>query len=412
MARSSVSSAPGAWLHLPSRTARLRLTLLYAGMFLLLGTALIATIYVLASASSTINVTTATAVPTSAPSARRAPSLPLARGARTPVADQVGRQHSADLARLLAVSWLVLAVTAVAAAVLGWFASGRVLRPLREMTATARTISAGNLSERVALAGPDDEFKQLADTLDELLARLEASFEAQRRFVANASHELRTPLTVERTLLEVALADPNASALALRATCEELLASGHDHQRLLEALLTLASSERGLDHRESLDLATLAGQVLRTPRPQAERRALQIATALAPAPARGDPALLERLIANLIDNAMRYNDAGGRVEIRTATKAGSSVLSVINTGPAVPLHEVVRLFEPFQRLDGNRTAEAEGHHGLGLSIVRAIATAHGATVTAQPRSGGGLAVTVAFPMLQVSGLLVGGDRVP
>jgi signal transduction histidine kinase len=285
----------------------------------------------------------------------------------------------------------------VASALLGWFASGRVLRPLREMTATARTISAGNLSQRLALPGPDDEFKQLGDTLDDLLARLEASFEAQRRFVANASHELRTPLTVERTLLEVALADPDASAEALRATCEELLGCGRDHERLLEALLTLASSERGLDHRERLDLATLTDQVLRTSRPAIQRQTLQLASTLAPALTPGDPALLERLIANLIDNAMRYNDAGGRIEVRTATDGGRSLLSVTNTGPVVPPNELARIFEPFQRLDGDRTTAAEGHHGLGLSIVRAIATAHGATITAQPPPSGGLSITVSFP---------------
>jgi len=308
----------------------------------------------------------------------------------------VARQHSADLQRLLGVSWLVLAVTAVAAALLGWLASGRVLRPLREMTATARTISAGNLGERLALVGPEDEFKQLGDTLDDLLARLEASFVAQRRFVANASHELRTPLALERTLLQVALADPNASAATLRATCEELLASGREHERLLEALLTLASSERGLDHREPLDLATLATRVVLTRRPEIERRSLQLDTALASAPATGDPALVERLTANLIDNAVGYSGTGGRVEIRTATDAGVAVLSVANSGPVVPPDELERLFEPFQRLGGARVAGADGHHGLGLSIVRAIATAHGATVTARPQPGGGLAVTVGF----------------
>jgi signal transduction histidine kinase len=378
MARLLRSHAPGSWLRLPGRTARLRLTLLYTGTFLLLGTTVIVITYLLASSSSTI------------PVPRAVPVAVLAHNGAV-------HQHSADVSRLLAVSWLVLAITAVASAVLGWFIAGRVLRPLREMTSTARTISAGNLTERLALAGPDDEFKQLGDTLDDLLARLETSFESQRRFVANASHELRTPLTLERTLLEVALADPNASAQALRATCEELLASGREHERLLEALLTLASSERGLDHREQLDLATLARQVLLTPHPEIKHRSIQLATALAPAPTAGDPALIERLIGNLIDNAVRYNDAGGRVEIRTATDAGHSLLSVSNTGPVVRPDEFERLFEPFQRLGGNRAAGADGHHGLGLSIVRAIATAHGATVYARPQRDGGLAVTVSFP---------------
>jgi signal transduction histidine kinase len=408
MVQSLRSLAPSSWLRLPGRTARLRLTLVYAGMFLLLGTAAIAITYLLTSSTSTIRVSTAVPaplpltarsqqavpIPSAAPGA--APPVKFRRAALSRARGEVVRQHSADLSRLLAVSWLVVAVTALASAVLGWFASGRVLRPLREMTATARTISAGNLSQRLALTGPDDEFKQLGDTLDDLLARLEASFEAQRRFVANASHELRTPLTLERTLLQVALTDPNASAATLRATCEELLAFGRDHERLLEALLTLASSERGLDRREPLDLAMLAGQLLCTHGSEIERRSLRLGTALVPAPIMGDPALIERLIANLIDNAVRYNDAGGRVEIRTATDAGRSLLSISNTGPVLPADELERLFEPFQRLDGRRTAAADGHHGLGLSIVGAIASAHGATVTAQPQPSGGLAVTVSF----------------
>ncbi len=304
--------------------------------------------------------------------------------------------HSDVLRQLLAVSWVVLAITTLASALLGWFVAGRVLRPLREMTATARTISAGNLGRRLALAGPDDEFKALGDTLDDLLARLQASFEAQRRFVANASHELRTPLTLDKTLLQVALADPDASAATLRATCEELLASEREQERLLEALLTLASSERGLDRREPLDLAQVADRVLRVPRPEVQLRALHVEPALAPAPTTGDPALIERLITNLVDNAVRYNETGGRVEVRTATASGYALVSVTNTGPVVAGGELERLFEPFQRAGGRHAADTDGSHGLGLSIVRAIATAHGATVAARPRPGGGLAVTVSF----------------
>jgi signal transduction histidine kinase len=290
---------------------------------------------------------------------------------------------------------MVLAVTALASAVLGWLASGRVLRPLREMTSTARTISAGNLSRRLALAGPDDEFKQLGDTLDELLARLEAAFEAQRRFVANASHELRTPLTFERTLLEVTLADPDASAAKLRATCEELLAAGREQERLLEALLTLASSERGLESREIVDLGTLCGRVAAGLRRQFDARSIHLTTALASAPTRGDPALIERLATNLLDNAARHNHAGGWAQISTATDAGRSTLTVMNGGAVVRPEEVDRLFEPFERLSDDRTGD-HGRHGLGLSIVRAIAVAHDAHVAADARVGGGLVVTVIF----------------
>jgi signal transduction histidine kinase len=312
--------------------------------------------------------------------------------------DVVAQQQSADHRRLLAVSWLVLVITAVASAVLAWFASGRVLRPLRQITATARTISAGNLGERLALQGPNDEFRQLGDTLDELLARLESAFEAQRRFVANASHELRTPLTLERTLLQVALGDPDASAAKLRTTCEELLASGREQERLLEALLTLASSERGLDHRLPFDLATLAERALAGARAEITRRGLALVTSLAAAPALGDPALAERLATNLVDNAVRYNVPGGRIELSTATDGDHVALSVTNTGPVVSPRDVERLFEPFQRLDPARTGTEDGHHGLGLSIVRAIAGAHNGTVVARPQADGGLAVTVTLPI--------------
>jgi signal transduction histidine kinase len=405
MARSVGSPVPGSWLHLPRHTARLRLTLLYAGTFLLLGTGVVVVTYLLTSRGATIQEVRRSAG--GAPSAARvviripfksskAAGTAAADGLASVLPGEIARQHSEDTKRLLEVSWLVLALTTVVAAVLGWFASGRVLRPLRQMTATARTISAGNLSERLALAGPEDEFKQLGDTLDDLLDRLEASFEAQRRFVANASHELRTPLTLERTLLQVALADPDASASKLRATCEELLTAGAEQERLIEALLTLASSERGIDHRQMVELDELAGRVVRTPRPEIEGGVVQLASELEPARMSGDPALIERLVANLVDNAVRYNVAGGRVDVRTGTAGGAAVLVVTNTGPVVAAGELERLFEPFRRLRGSRAAGADGHHGLGLSIVRAIVTAHGATLTAVPLVGGGLAVTVTF----------------
>ena len=291
----------------------------------------------------------------------------------------------------------MLALTALGSAVLGWYIAGRVLRPLRSITSTARTISAGSLHQRLALTGPDDEFKALGDTLDDLLARLEGSFESQRRFVANASHELKTPLTVERTLLQVALADPDASAEKLRATCEEVLATGIEHEQLLESLLTLASSERGLERREPLDLSLIAGEAIAAAQPALERRGLELEAGLHLAQTSGDAALVERLAVNLIDNAVEHNVTGGRVEVTTAlTAAGDATLTVTNTGPVVPPGEVARLLEPFQRLAGVRAAEPNGHHGLGLSIVRAIAAAHDATLDVQPLPGGGLTVTVRF----------------
>jgi signal transduction histidine kinase len=387
------SIAPSAWLRLPTRTARMRLTLFYAGLFLLLGTVLLAIVYLLTSRGNTIDV----AVP--APVVHGELKLPngtVVLVPPRPAQTIVSQQHNADLARLLTISWIVLLVTTAGAAVLGWFAAGRVLRPVREITATARTISAGNLNERLGRTGPNDEFKQLGDTLDDLLGRLEASFEAQRRFVANASHELRTPLTLERTLLQVALADPNATQRTLRATCEELLTSQVDHERLLEALLTLASSERGLEHREPVDLPALVDHALRQLAPKLERRGLALEATLGAATTTGDPALIGRLIANLIDNAIDHNVDRGQVEVRTETLDGHAVLTIGNTGPLIPAGETERLFEPFQRLDRTRTAN-DGHHGLGLSIVRAIAVAHNAEVTATPRPGGGLIVTVRLP---------------
>ncbi len=387
-------------------------------MFLLLGTVVIVITFLLTSDHATIGVSeSVSAVPTAAqrlatPYGQAPVAVVPATRVSPRIHDVVVRQHSADVRQLLGVSWVVLAVTAILSTVLGWFIAGRVLRPLREMTLSARNITAGNLGERLALTGPDDEFKQLGDTLDDLLARLEASFEAQRRFVANASHELRTPLTLERTLLQVALADPNASAASLRATCEELLSAGREQEQLLEALLTLTSSERGLDDRRPLDLAVVSERALAAAGAEVDRRGLELHTAFAPAPIAGDAALVQRLAANLVDNAVVHNVPGGRVEVRTSTDGGHALLSVLNTGPLVGAEDVERLFEPFARLGDGRGAQADGHHGLGLSIVRAIASAHTATVTIRPSPGGGLEVTVSFPTAPLSQTRTGRTPTP
>jgi signal transduction histidine kinase len=278
---------------------------------------------------------------------------------------------------------------------LGWFVAGRVLRPLRAITATARAISATSLHERLALAGPDDEFKQLADTLDGLLARLEASFTAQRNFVASASHELRTPLTLDRTLLQVALSNPKATVEQWRTTGKEVLESGQQQERILEALLTLATSQAGLSRREPVDLSEVTAARLRTTSPQIEQRQLHVQTSLSPAHLHGDPDLIERLAANLLDNAVQHNTPAGTVELTTGTADGHAVLSVANSGPAIPPAEIGRLFQPFQRLTTVRTSNGNGH-GLGLSIVAAIAEAHGATLTTRARPEGGLRIEVSF----------------
>ena len=304
-------------------------------------------------------------------------------------------QQQADLHQLRVDFSLALVVVAVAAALFGWFVAGRVLRPVKAITTAARRISATNLHERLALEGPEDEFKQLGDTLDDLFARLEAAFEAQRRFVANASHELRTPITRERALVQVALGDPSTSDV-WRSTGQELLTSNRGQESLIEALLTLASSEGGLDHRERADLADICRNVLSRPGLGTERLGLAVEATLRSAPVEGDPRLLERLVANLVDNAIAHNVEGGRVLVSTAVLDGKAVLSVANTGPTVPESEIDRLFQPFQRLDGSRTHHEKGH-GLGLSIVRAVATAHQAVMATSAPPGGGLSVEITFP---------------
>lgn len=373
---------PRRWRELSEHSARLRLTLLYSGMFLLLGTLLIGIILLLVWNGDVVGSSSV--------------SVAVPSGSGGSVHDAVTQQHSADTARLLAVSWLTLAFTAAASAPLGWFVAGRMLRPLRQMTTSARTITAGNLHDRLALTGPEDEFKQLGDSFDDLLGRLEAAFAAQRRFVANAAHELRTPLTLERTLLQVALADPDASVASLRATCEELLASGRSQERLLEALLTLATSERGLEHRERLDLSEQAERVLSRAETRIADRRVELKPALRPAAIRGDQPLIERLIANLLDNAISHNYEGGWIAIETATEPGRAVLRLANSGPVIYPDEVDPMFEPFHRGGEDRT-KTDGHHGLGLSIARAIVRAHDGEIGAAPQPGGGLVVTVSLP---------------
>ena len=291
----------------------------------------------------------------------------------------------------------VVFVLAVALAlVLGWLISGRLLRPLRTITAAAREISASDLHQRLSLTGPDDEFKELGRTLDGLFERLEASFAAQRHFVANASHELRTPLTAERTLLQVALADPGATVETLQATCREILALGNQQERLIDALLTLASSEREIEGWQRFDLAELAATAIADYSGSGQRRRIHIDSALASAPATGDPNLAASMVANLVDNAIRHNRDAGHLEISTAMAGGRAVLSVSNSGPVVPPDDVDRLFQPFQRLGTDRIGSDSGH-GLGLAIVRAIARLHGATLTATARAEGGLEIVVSFP---------------
>jgi signal transduction histidine kinase len=299
--------------------------------------------------------------------------------------------------RHFAVGAALVALVAVCVAVaVAWWVAGRFLRPLREMNESAQEISASNLHRRLGVAGPDDELTDLGRTLDELFGRLEGSFESQRRFVANASHELRTPLAGQRTLLQVALADPDASSESLRLACEEVLALGERQERLIDALLTLASSEQGIEYRESLDLAVVVEGVVASRRELAARVGVMLQVSLAPAAASGDVSLIESLVANLLDNALEYNVPGGIVEVATSRSGDESRVAISNTGPVVAAADVDRLFGAFQRLGPDRISRSSGH-GLGLAIVKAIADAHGAVVTAVPRPEGGLHVVVSLP---------------
>jgi signal transduction histidine kinase len=361
----------------PRYTIRLRLSLLYGGVFLVSGTVLLAIAYSGSSSSSAL-----VAVPQ--------------RVQEPQVGAVAVNVHVHDRHQLLIWSGIALAIMAVASMGLGWLLAGRALRPLQAITSAARAISAYNLHERLALGGPDDELRELGDTFDELLERLESSFEAQRQFVANASHELRTPLTLERAILEVTLADPAASAGTLRAACERVLAIGEQQERMIEALLTLARSERGVKRREQLDLDAVTREVLGDRDEEIARRGLRLDAKLESAPATGDPRMVERLVANLIDNAIHHNTAHGWVAVTTAVDGGRAVLTVSNSGPVVAPEDVDRLLRPFQRLGPDRVGHGEGL-GLGLSIVSAIAGAHGATLTAHAQPAGGLQAEVKFP---------------
>jgi signal transduction histidine kinase len=305
-------------------------------------------------------------------------------------------QRAADSHELLVNSVIALAIVAVLALLAGWLVAGRMLRPIRTITRTARRISSTSLHERLALDGPQDELKELGDTLDDLFGRLDAAFEAQRQFVANASHELRAPLTRQRALIQVALADPDANLASLRAAHERVLASEQHLEQMIDGLLALTRGQAGLERRERLDLATLAAQVMRTRDSETTNLGLDVQATLAPAPTVGDPRLVERVVANLLDNAIRHNTPEGHVEVTTGTRHQHAFLTVTNSGPTIPPEEVPRLLEPFQRLHGTRTTHGSGN-GLGLAIVGAIAAAHHATLIAEPRPGGGLTVEVTFP---------------
>jgi signal transduction histidine kinase len=379
---------------------RFRLTALYCALFFPTGVVLVVITYVLlVHVVLRTQLVTHVDVRSSHSGAITGGLAPL--GARTaPTLSggslAVGHGLTPDLRDLVLGACVVLVALTGISVVLGWLVAGRVLRPLRVITTATRQISERNLHERLALAGPDDELKDLGDTIDGLLARIETAFDSQRRFVANASHELRTPLMLSQTLLQVALADPAISLDSLRAACQEAIDAGKDQAQLIDALLTLARSQRDLDHRETVDLTAIVNDALDAHQSSAAAKRLHVDATLAYAEVSGDAQLIYRLVSNLLDNAIRYNNRGGRVAVTLAASSTEAMLTVSNTGPPVPPDQVSRLLEPFQRSTPDRTVNPDGL-GLGLSIVADIAQAHRAGLEIHPRPEGGLTITLSFP---------------
>ena len=421
-AAAAAAGGGGAW---PRWTARLRLTLWYGGLFLSAGLVLVATSYLLVRQHLTPppkgKVVCAQPGCQTLPGGAAA-GLPAPRPGQaiTVTGSQISTFKAAVLSEALRTFLQtmlgVLALMAVLSLGLGWLVAGRVLRPLARITATAKRLSERTLDQRIALHGPDDELKELADTFDQLLARLDAAFDAQRRFAANASHELRTPLAISRTEVDVALADPHTTTAELRAMAERVRDATDRSERLIEGLLTLARSEQQPRRHEPADLADAAALALQALEPtrhhdhdQHGAAGLRVVTQLGRAPVAGDPALLDRMVANLVENAVRHNQPGGFIDLATGQSDGRAFVQVANGGPAIPPDQVESLFEPFHRLDGRvagrvagrgagRGAPAVRGAGLGLSIVRSVARAHGGPAHATALPNGGLEVTVWLPV--------------
>ncbi|MGW0732659.1 sensor histidine kinase [Streptomyces sp. NPDC002851] len=391
---------PFPWLR---PTIRIRLTLLYGGMFLIAGILLLSIIYLLAAQAVHVgNELPFRIAGEVRVSSDACPGLNSSGqisqdefNAAVNECLSLQRQHALD--DLLSRSLLALLGLSVIAFAFGYAMAGRVLSPLGRITRTARRVAGSDLTRRIELDGPDDELKELADTFDEMLDRLERAFSAQQRFVANASHELRTPLAINRTLLEVQLSDPGAPA-ELQQLGKTLLATNERSEQLVEGLLLLARSDNQIVERKPVDLAEVASRAIDQVRGEAEEKGVEIRGERGLAVVQGNGVLLERIALNLVQNAVRYNvDEGGWVEVRTEAKEGQAVLVVSNTGPVVPAYEIDNLFEPFRRLRTERTGSDKGV-GLGLSIARSVARAHGGRIIAEPREGGGLVMRVTLPI--------------
>jgi signal transduction histidine kinase len=380
-------------------SARSRLTLVYTSLFTLGGAALVAITYLLVAHG--LRTTTTTTIPPDVHrSLTRCLNAAQTGGARVmqKCADvyahgvQAGAsaQRETTLSHLLTYSVLGLAGATLLAALAGWVVAGRILRPVHRLTAAARAASEQNLSQRIALQGPRDELRELADTFDIMLERLDRAFASQRQFIANASHELRTPLTLMRTAIDVVLAKPEPTREELVSMAADVRRAVDHAERLIGALLVLARNDRPRALSEPVDLAAVAEDALDGRRMDG----ITTTSSLEEAPVTGDRVLLERLVANLLDNAERYNVDGGTVTLSTATQDGSSVVRVVNTGAVVPVDMVDRLFLPFTRLDDRTRHDG---FGLGLALVSSIAAIHGGTVGATAVPTGGLDITIRFP---------------
>ncbi|MDX2778256.1 HAMP domain-containing sensor histidine kinase, partial [Streptomyces caniscabiei] len=388
-------------------TIRIRLTLLYGGMFLIAGILLLSIIYLLAAqAVNTGNAplfkivggTDISVTSEKCPAVDAGSTNVRLSDFNAAISACIDAQRQVALDTLLSRSLLALLGLAVIAFAFGYAMAGRVLAPLGRITRTARAVAGSDLSRRIELDGPDDELKELADTFDEMLERLQRAFTAQQRFVGNASHELRTPLAINRTLLEVHLSDPNAPT-ELQQLGKTLLATNERSEQLVEGLLLLARSDNQIVERKPVDLAEVASRAIDQVRSEADAKKVELRGERAPAVVQGNGVLLERIALNLVQNAVRYNvqGAGGWVEVTTELQHGQALLVVTNTGPVVPAYEIDNLFEPFRRLRTERTGSDKGV-GLGLSIVRSVARAHGGHIAARPREGGGLVMRVTLPV--------------
>jgi signal transduction histidine kinase len=377
-------------------TVRARLAGAFAGLILITGATVIAVIYLLlernVDAKSRLLAVPGTAKPLTVITTKPT-DVTMTGSDRVNVQKVISSDRYDTLHHLLMTSGVVLAVLVGVAALVGWWLSGRVLRPLHQITATAHRLSETNLHERIGLPGPSDELKDLADTFDAMLERLDQAFAGQRRFVANASHELRTPLAVQRTALQIGLADPVPDHVA--KVREELLTVNRRSEHLIEGLLLLARSEDGLAEYAAVGLHTVVAEVTAQHTAAAKAAGVRLLVDTEPVHVRGDRVLLTHLVTNLVQNAVRYNHAGGTVEVR----AGPSGLDVRNTGPEVPTDLIEELLEPFTRGPDVRASHREGL-GLGLSIVRSITRAHGGTLTVRPAAQGGLEIGVRLPTLR------------